>query len=72
MGDVPLAYVETVGSVRVSEDDVVAVGKNDVSASESILDVMLNILPDPVIQGRTCMSLTRVIMFKDDRTHLQI
>lgn len=31
MGDVPLAFVETVGGVRVSEDDAVAVGKNDVS-----------------------------------------
>ena len=30
MGDAPLAYVETVGAVRVSEDDIVAVGKNDV------------------------------------------
>jgi hypothetical protein len=30
MGDVPLAFVETVGGVRVSEDDHVAVGKNDV------------------------------------------
>ena len=31
MGDVPIAYVETVGGVRVSEDDIVRVGKNDVS-----------------------------------------
>jgi hypothetical protein len=31
MGDVPIAYVETVGGVRVSEDDLVRVGKNDVS-----------------------------------------
>ncbi|KAL2357189.1 GTP-binding protein [Cryomyces antarcticus] len=30
MGDAPLAYVETAGGVRVSEDDVVAVGKNDI------------------------------------------
>ncbi|GAB7352353.1 hypothetical protein MBLNU459_g2794t1 [Dothideomycetes sp. NU459] len=30
MGDAPLAYVETVGAVRVSEDDLVAVGKNDI------------------------------------------
>jgi len=30
MGDAPLAYVETTGGVRVAEDDVVAVGKNDV------------------------------------------
>jgi hypothetical protein len=31
MGDAPLAYVETIGGVRVSEDDEVKVGKNDVS-----------------------------------------
>ncbi|KAJ4343463.1 hypothetical protein N0V87_000229 [Didymella glomerata] len=30
MGDAPLAYVETEGARRVSEDDVVAVGKNDI------------------------------------------
>jgi hypothetical protein len=31
MGDAPMAYVETAGGVRVAEDDLVAVGKNDVS-----------------------------------------
>lgn len=31
MGDAPLAYVETVGGVRVSPEDEVVVGKNDVS-----------------------------------------
>lgn len=31
MGDAPLAYVEGAGGVRVSEDEAVAVGKNDVS-----------------------------------------
>ncbi|KAF1815127.1 P-loop containing nucleoside triphosphate hydrolase protein [Eremomyces bilateralis CBS 781.70] len=30
MGDAPLAFVETVGGVRVSEDDVVEKGKNDI------------------------------------------
>ncbi|KAL1297256.1 hypothetical protein AAFC00_004815 [Neodothiora populina] len=30
MGDAPLAYVETVGGMRVSEDDLVSVGKNDI------------------------------------------
>jgi ribosome-binding ATPase YchF (GTP1/OBG family) len=30
MGDAPLAYVEGAGGVRVSEDDLVAIGKNDV------------------------------------------
>jgi hypothetical protein len=32
MGDAPLAYVEGAGAVRVAEDDVVSVGKNDVSS----------------------------------------
>lgn len=31
MGDAPLAYAETVGGVKVAEDDLVAVAKNDVS-----------------------------------------
>lgn len=31
MGDAPIAYVEGVGNMRVSEDDIVAVGKHDVS-----------------------------------------
>ncbi|KAF2470049.1 P-loop containing nucleoside triphosphate hydrolase protein [Lindgomyces ingoldianus] len=30
MGDAPLAYVETVGGKRVSEDDEIKVGKNDI------------------------------------------
>ena len=31
MGDIPIAYIEGVGGVRVAEDDEVKVGKNDVS-----------------------------------------
>lgn len=31
MGDVPIAYVEGSGGTRVSEDEIVAVGKFDVS-----------------------------------------
>ena len=30
MGDAPLAFVEGIGGIRVAEDDIVAVGKNDV------------------------------------------
>ena len=30
MGDVPISYIEGVGGTRVSEEDVVAVGKHDV------------------------------------------
>lgn len=33
MGDAPMAFVETVGGIRVSKDDTVAVGKNDVRQS---------------------------------------
>ena len=35
MGDAPLAYVETTGGVKVSEEDIVQVGKNDVSTPSS-------------------------------------
>jgi len=30
MGDAPLAYCETVGGVKVSEEDTVTEGRNDV------------------------------------------
>lgn len=30
MGDVPISYIEGVGGTRVSEEDIVAVGKHDV------------------------------------------
>lgn len=36
MGDAPLAYVEGAGGVRVSEDEVVSVGKNDVSQHDRV------------------------------------
>lgn len=36
MGDAPIAYVEGVGSMRVSEEDMVAVGKNDVRSSSHV------------------------------------
>jgi len=31
MGDAPIAYIEGVGNTRVAEDQIIAVGKNDVS-----------------------------------------
>jgi hypothetical protein len=31
MGDVPINYIEGIGGTRVSEEDIVAVGKHDVS-----------------------------------------
>lgn len=39
MGDAPLAYAETTGGVKVAEDDLVAVGKNDVSCTSSWMRV---------------------------------
>ncbi len=38
MGDAPLAYAETSGGVRVSEDDLVVVGKNDVCIELLLLE----------------------------------
>lgn len=33
MGDVPISYIEGVGGTRVSEDEIVAVGKHDVHST---------------------------------------
>lgn len=54
MGDAPLAFVETAGGVRVSEDDVVTIGKTDVSIESlkaSFDDAKF--LSDPLVQSRT-------------------
>ena len=37
MGDAPIAYVEGAGGTRVSEDQIVAVGKNDVREIDTSL-----------------------------------
>jgi hypothetical protein len=42
MGDVPISYIEGVGGTRVSEDDIVAVGKHDVSVSSQTDQNMVN------------------------------
>lgn len=36
MGDAPLAFTETTAGVRVSENDVVSIGHNDVGALTSV------------------------------------
>lgn len=41
MGDVPIAYVEGAGGVRVSEDEIVAVGKYDVRIFTSVFKKMI-------------------------------
>lgn len=54
MGDAPIAYVEGAGGIRVAEDQIVTVGKNDVSPAQSCgrkIDVT-NLHTDLVIQGR--------------------
>jgi len=67
MGDAPIAYIEGAGGIRVAEDDMIAVGKNDVSpcplsiprflhTSYHIPSFSLYILTrttlDPVLQSR--------------------
>ena len=39
MGDAPIAYIEGVGSIRVAEDHIVSVGKDDVSISIHVIGV---------------------------------
>lgn len=62
MGDVPIAYVETVGGVRVSEDDLVKVGRFDVSLPFSVLWLLstgrlLICALDIVLQGWKSLNL---------------
>lgn len=54
MGDAPIAYIEGVGSIRVAEDHIVAVGKDDVSISIHGLAVRsTNSQLDIIFQGWT-------------------
>lgn len=58
MGDVPISYIETAGGVRVSEDEVVGVGKHDVRLNTCITMLVYTSQTnedstDPVLQSRT-------------------
>lgn len=53
IGDAPLAYVEGIGGVRVSEDDLVAIGKNDVSFDHSFFYALSLTMQDPLFQSRS-------------------
>lgn len=37
MGDAPIAYIEGAGGTRVSEDQIVAPGKNDVGENPHLM-----------------------------------
>ena len=59
MGDAPLAYVEGVGGIRVSEDDEIMVGKNDVRLMHSNKDeILLSYGTDIVFQSWPRMTNT--------------
>lgn len=57
MGDVPISYIEGIGGTRVSEDDIVAVGKHDVSfylttySTQRLCLILIDSLTDPILQG---------------------
>lgn len=59
MGDAPMAFVETVGGVRVSEEDEVGIGRNDVSRLAS--HGRLGVLADSVAICRSCRSKSDVL-----------
>lgn len=60
MGDVPIAYVEGAGGTRVSEDDIVSVGKHDVCADDLL-----------ILSSNRCVLLTllalQILSFKAGR-----
>lgn len=59
MGDVPISYIEGIGGTRVSEDDIVAVGKHDVSFEYRFLSYE--------IQNGTNHSSLQILSFKVGR-----
>jgi hypothetical protein len=59
MGDAPVAYVEGAGGTRVAEDQIVAVGKNDVTAASN-----LSHSPGSLTHYRFCPS-----KWDDNRSH---
>ena len=54
MGDVPINYIEGVGGTRVAEEDIVAVGKHDVSA-------WLTLRPEPLLTNRCRSSHSKLV-----------
>lgn len=58
MGDAPLAFTETVGGVRVAEEDEVRVGKNDVSNART---------SRPLIRAPAELTMTQILSFKVGR-----
>ena len=76
MGDVPIAYIEGVGGVRVGEDELVGVGKNDVSVTMLLYTGAIDIHGmltwfdiGIVVQGRPGLSMltkfTEMVMMVD-------
>lgn len=51
MGDIPISYIEGVGGIRVSEDEIVQVGKHDVGASLTITISISVANPHPSFLG---------------------
>lgn len=56
MGDVPISYIEGVGGTRVSEEDIVAVGKHDVSHKKPMYPMAVNDYANWIIPIRFCRS----------------
>jgi ribosome-binding ATPase YchF (GTP1/OBG family) len=52
MGDAPIAYIEGVGGTRVADDQIVSVGKNDVSLTIRCRGLAADFWEDIGIQGR--------------------
>ncbi len=65
IGDAPLAYVEGAGGVRVAEDDVVAVGKNDVSAPSWAL-LVYHLVPTEIANNNRSSPLKSAERNKSD------
>lgn len=56
MGDVPISYVEGAGGTRVSEDEIVEVGKHDVRVVSSSMYPFLSAMLTSTAACRYCLS----------------
>lgn len=68
MGDAPVAYIEGAGGIRVAEDDLVAVGKNDVSPGSNACrpPTSLTLFPGVVFQDRQRMRMVTDLIQEED------
>src|SRR5699024_2268219 len=66
MGDVPISYIEGVNGTRVSEDEIVAVGKHDVRLEPFSFVVLYSLLTYTFYLRSSHLNLVDKLMYMDE------